>query len=582
MSTAKLRNDDDRTESLGDEVSRTADTVVPLYHGAGDPPARRLGRADPVFRRSDPGGQPPKRARPDAAAGTEANAGDDGIVAAPARRGSARLIRRRVGLGLTLVVIGGVTVGALLIKPRSVDQLSNAVSADVAALVARGDRLSAEAARSIEAMLADLVGIARLLVARVPDPSTPDGHEEMSRSGGPATPGDRAVGRLPEWAPPAASDPAMVADLATSDRPVRDDLEPEAVLRFIQGIVDPPPVRRPLPTRPALVADGWVDVLIVQAAAPSPSSPRKKAPTAAPPSTPATASPAPTQAPAPAPAPAAAQPSALAPPPGPGHPVGPTRLTLEAALARSFGAPEQAPRAGPVEIDRVEGAFVPDLAVADPDRAGEAGLAGVEIMVEHDQPVLNRKAEFLDAHAAMVAGQPERAIDHYRRILAHTPSDADAMFGLATALHRAGDTVAALVAYEELLALDPWHKAGLTNLMVLISEQRPRDAIVRLERIGRDIPTFGPVWVHLGHIYANLGDLPRAIANLQRAVTLEPDNAFFRYNLAVLYDRAGYRQQALTAYRHLLRAAPRGGYQSRSLPIAQVRARVRFLGQPQP
>jgi tetratricopeptide (TPR) repeat protein len=55
----------------------------------------------------------------------------------------------------------------------------------------------------------------------------------------------------------------------------------------------------------------------------------------------------------------------------------------------------------------------------------------------------------------------------------------------------------------------------------------------------------------LGWCYKRVGDMPKAIESLERALVIEPGEAILHYNLACYWSLARDRRQAL---RHLARA----------------------------
>jgi thioredoxin-like negative regulator of GroEL len=52
--------------------------------------------------------------------------------------------------------------------------------------------------------------------------------------------------------------------------------------------------------------------------------------------------------------------------------------------------------------------------------------------------------------------------------------------------------------------------------------------------------------------------LIEAIAQMEKAVRAAPGNVSYRFNLAILYDRAGQNRDALVLYRQVLKAAEYG------------------------
>lgn len=78
--------------------------------------------------------------------------------------------------------------------------------------------------------------------------------------------------------------------------------------------------------------------------------------------------------------------------------------------------------------------------------------------------------------------------------------------------------------------------------------------------------------------FAQQGDLKQALRLQHRAVELEPDNMLYRLDLAILYDRVGEKDGAVTLYQQVVQAYDA---QDASLPhtlgIDDIRHRLDYL-----
>lgn len=97
-------------------------------------------------------------------------------------------------------------------------------------------------------------------------------------------------------------------------------------------------------------------------------------------------------------------------------------------------------------------------------------------------------------------------------------------------------------------------------------------AIAQLERAVAVDPSDYQAHQYLGAAYGQSGRQMEAVTTLTQAVTLQPSNAQARYNLAVAYESAGYKEQALVAAQQALQLQP-------DYPKAQE-AVARLSGQP--
>jgi Tfp pilus assembly protein PilF len=283
-----------------------------------------------------------------------------------------------------------------------------------------------------------------------------------------------------------------------------------------------------------------------------------------------------------------------------------TARTATSAAEPAAATPD--PREGPTASEPAPRRLVPEQRETPPPRPAprresaapsaakppvriERGAPAASIEAERDQelrvtppppqpappPVsisVNRAQEA--AWRALSDGQYEAALKQYQDLLTRDRDNRSAMLGKAVALQRLGLKNAAQEAYEELLARDPDNRAATTNLMALLAEEQPQQALVQLQRLAASHPTSLPIVVQMGMIHAQLNDLPQAIRQMQIATGLAPDNPVYKLNLAILMDRAGRRSEAVQLYEEVLR---RSGDRSQTLPMAldDVRRRATYL-----
>ena len=162
------------------------------------------------------------------------------------------------------------------------------------------------------------------------------------------------------------------------------------------------------------------------------------------------------------------------------------------------------------------------------------------------------------AYNALVAGQSEEALRIYEDILTGNPNNKDALFGLASTYHRAGQIDMARTLYGKLLKLDPKHRDGLNNFLVLLADEAPQEALAQMERLEQQNPSFSPIPAQMAIIYQKLGDRERGIDKMYRALSIAPENMTYRYNLAIMLDKTGRYDQASQLYSQLLDAHTKG------------------------
>ncbi len=215
-----------------------------------------------------------------------------------------------------------------------------------------------------------------------------------------------------------------------------------------------------------------------------------------------------------------------------------------------------------------------DVFEANVQEAGEIHeAAGVKLEVR--TPAMNINYELEKAYNALLSGQSNAAITIYKEVLKNDPLNEDALFGLATTYHRAGQIEAARPLYGKLLAQNPSHRSALNNFLVLVADEAPQEALLQLEALEKKSPDFSPIPAQMAVIYQKNGDFAKASEKMFKAVSLAPENLTYRYNLAILMDKQRNYEEATKLYGQLVQAHARGEV----IPgnITAIQERLTFL-----
>ncbi len=198
---------------------------------------------------------------------------------------------------------------------------------------------------------------------------------------------------------------------------------------------------------------------------------------------------------------------------------------------------------------------------------------GANVAVKRQNIDVNYELE--KAYNALLNGNTEVAVMIYRDILTAQPNNKHALFGLATTYHKLGMTAEARPVYGRLLSLDPYNPEALNNFLALIGEEAPDSAIAYLQQLKAKNPDFSPIPAQLAQLYHKQGKMRLAIANMQQAVGLSPENLIYRYNLAILYDENSQYDRAIPIYKQLIRA----GLDGKDIPasLQDIQERLTFL-----
>ena len=164
------------------------------------------------------------------------------------------------------------------------------------------------------------------------------------------------------------------------------------------------------------------------------------------------------------------------------------------------------------------------------------------------------------AHAALRSGDFPRAAAIAEKLATAEPSQAEPWFILGMALLETGHGNHALAQVERAVALSPDNPLYLAQkarlLLLLRREGEAREAAAQATRAGSDDPL---VLDTIGCVWARLGDHEAAVSLFERAVTIQPDNSAFRFNLAASLGFFGRVEEAETHYEAMLALDPSNG-----------------------
>jgi Flp pilus assembly protein TadD len=335
-----------------------------------------------------------------------------------------------------------------------------------------------------------------------------------------------------------------------------------------------------------VVAIGVVGYFAYQVLAPRPSfytGPPGGTTTPQPPATVATA-PAPITQPSVAPAPPPAPPTA----PAPSAPTAePPLAAAPTASAQPVPPPPQpspaAPKAGKAGSGKVE-----SPPPAGPARAAAAAGSGIgadsgpaasrpaasrpTVRVTPSGPRIDPAVE--RGWQALQAGNLAQARDEYSRALQANPTDRDALLGLAAIDTREQDLAAAEARYTRVLELDPRDAYAHAALLSLRGQADPVQSESRLKTLVAQQPDANVLSFSLGNQYATQRRWAEAQQAYFRALSGDPENADYAFNLAVSLD---HMRQSKLAMEYYQRALALAGSRPVGFNTAQVEARVREL-----
>ena len=164
----------------------------------------------------------------------------------------------------------------------------------------------------------------------------------------------------------------------------------------------------------------------------------------------------------------------------------------------------------------------------------------------------------LVAGTRVLLGQPRAALEVYRRLLCHDPTDDRALLSLANLLAETGDVDGAIAAFRRLLGRDPEAAEAWFNLGYLLEK---RDEVDEAEACFRRAvalqPALDRAWYGLGLALIRQDRLEDAAGALERNIRLQPFNPYGWYQLGMTHHHLGRSAEAHRVCENLRTFEPR-------------------------
>ncbi len=213
-----------------------------------------------------------------------------------------------------------------------------------------------------------------------------------------------------------------------------------------------------------------------------------------------------------------------------------------------------------------------------PGDEDKANKFGFEISTPKYKVDLDKKAQEKLAYNAYINGQYEVAIVLYKKIIADYPLDQDAKYSLAMTYQKLKQYKSAKKIYFDLLKNDANNKEDIVaNLVMVLSEESPNEAIFILTKLSRQNPDSGYFLAQKAVILDKMGNNEMAIHTMKEAIMKEPARVDYKFNLAVMYDKCEKFKDALNSYYEVVQGYQTNDSWSRSIPIEQVKSRIQIV-----
>ncbi|BAY51130.1 hypothetical protein NIES2134_112860 [Thermostichus vulcanus NIES-2134] len=144
-----------------------------------------------------------------------------------------------------------------------------------------------------------------------------------------------------------------------------------------------------------------------------------------------------------------------------------------------------------------------------------------------------------------------------RQVIEQTPQP-EAYYLLGLIAEQLARPLEARTAYEQAIALDPWHAPSHYRLAVVLHAllQQPAAAVPHYQRALEVKPDWVEAHSNLGNAYLDLGNTEGAIACYQKALSLNPDLPTTLYNLGLCLHAQGKLTEATACYEQSLYLEP--------------------------
>jgi tetratricopeptide (TPR) repeat protein len=188
----------------------------------------------------------------------------------------------------------------------------------------------------------------------------------------------------------------------------------------------------------------------------------------------------------------------------------------------------------------------------------DEGIVWPTALATVDMTPSQRRTLLLEEGIALhQAGQGERALTRYDRILAEEPDNLDAMNLKGVLLIAARRAEEAEPLLRRLLTLAPNHPEAHNHYgLVMESLKRFEEAAASFQTAVQLDPAYAAGWVNLAHAHFRLGDVKRTVRALRRGLRAHPEHLDLLKMLGQIYQEQKKFQRALACQQQVLHLAP--------------------------
>ncbi|QJT94360.1 tetratricopeptide repeat protein [Wolbachia endosymbiont of Diaphorina citri] len=172
------------------------------------------------------------------------------------------------------------------------------------------------------------------------------------------------------------------------------------------------------------------------------------------------------------------------------------------------------------------------------------------------------------------SGDNETATSLLNQIIAKFPYHESALIGLGNIYYANKEIKKAIEIYTKLLKEYSNNPYIFKNFLTIISQYDPDLALSEMLKLYDIHKNYAPLSANLGLTYMKKGDYVKAREYMTEAISLDQNNIFYIYNLAVILDKLSDFKNATAFYLKLLNMSKNA---SERIPLYKVAARLKFI-----
>nr|MBF0220768.1 tetratricopeptide repeat protein [Desulfobulbaceae bacterium] len=150
-------------------------------------------------------------------------------------------------------------------------------------------------------------------------------------------------------------------------------------------------------------------------------------------------------------------------------------------------------------------------------------------------------------------GLSEKAIASLKEWTRLDRNNPEAHYQLANALAVSGKTKQAIIVLNHVLKLDPAHSGAIYKKCKLHLKRKEYElAITGFEELITENTDNADLFYLLSVAYSRIDQIDKAIASLQKAIELDPEESKYYQHLGFLYERTGNHKEAATCFSRVM------------------------------